>query len=157
MAAREPNLPMRQRFLPPHLFLLCVITAGALHWLMPVHSLWPMPWNLLGILPIAMGIGLLVSGSRRFARAGTNIHTFLTPTSLVTDGVFRISRNPMYLGFAVTLFGISATFGSLSSFAATLVFVLIADFWYIPFEERACEAGFGEAYVNYRARVRRWI
>ena len=148
---------MQQRLLPPHLFLLCLGIAGALDWLLPIRTLWPMPWNLLGLLPVAVGVTFLVLGSKQFSVAETNINTFLAPTHLVTDGVFRLSRNPMYLGFSITLLGICTLLANVGPFFAPLAFIFIASYWYIPFEERACDAIFGDSYRRYCNSVRRWL
>lgn len=146
-----------QRLLPPVLFLICLLLALGLHLWWPVGRWLPAPYNLAGLLLVPVGLWLLISGSGRFGKARTNIHTFRDPDVLVTDGPFRISRNPMYLGFAAVLLGSALALGTVTPLIACALFLLAADRWYIPFEERACEARFGEAYRSYRARTRRWL
>ena len=106
---------------------------------------------------IVVGIFLLVIGSRLFARVRTNINTFLRPDKLVTDGPFRYSRNPMYVGFVLVLLGICVTLGTLSPFAVVVAFFAVANYWYIPIEERNCAGAFGEEYARYQDQVRRWL
>lgn len=146
-----------QRLLPPLLFMICLALALALHLALPVHTWASGPYRPVGLILVPPGVWLLIHASGLFARMGTNIHTFREPDVLVTGGPFRISRNPMYLGFASVLLGLCLALGTLTPLLAWSTFVLAADRWYIPFEERACEARFGEAYRRYRARTRRWL
>lgn len=143
--------------LPPVTFVVCIVFAGVIYALIPGPRIIPFPINLGGTLPIVAGIYLLIAGSQLFSRANTNINTFLKPDKLVTSGVFRFSRNPMYLGFVVTLAGVCTVMGFLAPFSAVIVFFLVCQFWYIPLEERNCQDVFGEAYAAYSRRTRRWL
>jgi protein-S-isoprenylcysteine O-methyltransferase Ste14 len=143
--------------LPPALFLICLLLALALHALLPLARWLPWPWNLAGAALVPVGLWLLIHASGLFARRRTNINTFLNPDVLVTDGPFRWSRNPMYLGFSLVLLGGCTALGTVTPLAALVLFVVVADRWYIPFEERACESRFGDAYRAYRSRTRRWL
>ncbi len=147
---------MRQ-ILPPTLFLICVVVALLLHFLLPIAVIIPQPFNLIGIVPLALGLWLSIAGSNHFSRVGTNINTFDEPGTLVTDGLYRYSRNPMYLGFALALAGVWLLLGTLSPLLIVLAFVVITDRWYIAFEEAAMTRKFGEAYERYRQQTRRWI
>jgi protein-S-isoprenylcysteine O-methyltransferase Ste14 len=117
----------------------------------------PFPYNLVGIPVLVGGGAILVMASGRFRRLQTNINTFRDPDILVTDGLFAVSRNPMYLGFVLTLLGVAMLSSAASSLGVVAIFFLVTHFWYIPFEERAAEARFGEAYLAYKRKVRRWI
>jgi protein-S-isoprenylcysteine O-methyltransferase Ste14 len=117
----------------------------------------PAPWNWLGIVPLVGGMAFGATGARLFARRRTNIDTFGDPTILVTDGPFSFSRNPMYLGFALFLTGAGIVLGALWPLLAGLTFWVVADRWYIPFEEAAMQRRFGEQYDAYRRKVRRWF
>ena len=89
---------------------------------------------------------------------GTNVMTFEQPDVLVTQGVYRYSRNPMYLGFVVALLGSSLLMGaSISSFLLVALFFIITDRWYIRFEELEMTKKFGAEYQAYSNNVRRWI
>jgi len=144
-------------FLPPTAFLLCLIGALVLHYTVPIVLLIGWPINLTGLLFAGLGIFLLLSGNNSFARAQTNINTFRPPDTLVTGGVFRFTRNPMYLGFLFVLLGASILLGSLSPLLTVALFFLLANFWYIPFEERTCEQKLGAEYLAYKKKTRRWI
>jgi protein-S-isoprenylcysteine O-methyltransferase Ste14 len=148
---------MRQLLLPP---IVLLITAGAM---LPLHRAWPLapllawPWSAVGIPLIVAGLGMAQWHARLFRRVGTEINTFGPPGKLVRDGLFRHSRNPMYLGFAVALAGVALVLGSASPWLAWLGFVVLTDRWYIRFEEAALQARFGDEYAAYRRQVRRWF
>ncbi len=146
-----------RRLLPPALFLLSLSTMAALHLAWPGPSLVPMPLRWVGVLPIAVEAALALAGSRHFARIGTNIETFDAPNVLVTDGLFRYTRNPMYLGFVVALVGAALAFGSSTPALVVVAFAIVADRWYVRFEERAMTRAFGDAYAAYCRATRRWI
>ncbi len=146
-----------KKFMPPHLFLACLIITAGLHYSFPIATLIEFPWNLAGAIPLAAGLVFLIWGSNRFTRVGTNIRPFNDPNVLVTSGPFRVSRNPMYLGFTLVLIGVWLFFGTLTPALGTLVFVATISVWFIPDEEIRCEAVFGEDYLIYKREVRRWL
>jgi protein-S-isoprenylcysteine O-methyltransferase Ste14 len=148
---------MRFVLLPP---VALVLTAGAmlaLHWNAPVASVVPPPFNWAGLLLIVAGLGLAQWHARLFRRIGTNINTFADPDQLTTEGFFSRSRNPMYLGMVLCLTGVAMLLGSLSPWLGPLGFFALANFWYVPVEERAMGRRFGPAYAQYQQRVRRWL
>jgi protein-S-isoprenylcysteine O-methyltransferase Ste14 len=145
------------RILPPRLVLILLVAMGALHMLLPGPTLLAFPYTLAGAPVAALGIAITLSGARLFSRVGTNIKTFNEPGVLVTDGVFRWSRNPMYLGFVLLLLGSAILLGTVTPFAGPALFALIADRWYIAFEEQAMQQRFGADYMAYRGRTRRWL
>jgi protein-S-isoprenylcysteine O-methyltransferase Ste14 len=146
-----------KKLLPPLLFLLCLIIMATAHGWLPVTTFIPYPYNLAGIAPLLAGLGIASWGSRKFARVGTNIKTFDEPDKLVTDGLFKYSRNPMYLGFVLALAGAAILLGSLPPFFVSLAFLVVADRWYIAFEETAMARKFGGEYEVYKQKTRRWI
>jgi protein-S-isoprenylcysteine O-methyltransferase Ste14 len=106
-----------------------------------------------------VGIGAVISGTVAFRRAKTTVKP-LKPeatSSLVTDGIYRFTRNPMYAGLAVALLAWAVFVSSPLGFLGPLVFILyITRFQIIP-EERVLSAMFGIAYSEYQSRVRRWL
>jgi protein-S-isoprenylcysteine O-methyltransferase Ste14 len=145
------------RLLPPRLVLILLVTMAALHVLLPGPTLLAFPYTLIGGVIAALGLAVTLSGARLFARVGTNIKTFNEPGTLVTDGLFRWSRNPMYLGFVLLLAGTAVLLGTATPFIAPALFALVADRWYIAFEERAMQQRFGADYAAYVSRTRRWL
>lgn len=143
--------------LPPVHFLLLLLGIVAV-WVFnigPFVLAWPA--RALGMILIPLGLGLLGSARMLFRRRAANIMTFGEPNNLVTEGPFRYSRNPMYLGFTLVLFGAAALSGHLVALVAPLGFWLLAHGWYVPFEERAAQLAFGPAYEAYCNKTRRWI
>ena len=149
--------PGRPLLIPPRLFYLALIIMTLCAFVLPGPVVLDAPWHWLGMFPLALGAWLTLSGGHRFHRTGTNIQTFNTPTHLHTDGLFRWSRNPMYLGFALMTAGAALLFGTLVPLLITALFAVICDRWYIRFEERAMHATFGDAYAVYCQRTRRWV
>lgn len=146
-----------KRLLPPSLFLLSAVLSVTAGLLLPLGPPAGLPLRVFGAVLLAVGLAVTVTGSRVFARVGTNIVTFEDPDVLVTSGLFARTRNPMYLGFLVALIGVAGIVARPAALIGALIFGLAADRWYIPFEERRMRAAFGAAYEQYAARVRRWL
>lgn len=148
---------MTLQILPPVAFVLCVAAMAALHAVAPVVGLLPSPFNWAGVAFVVGGLGIASWHARLFRRVGTNIQTFGEPDMLVREGLFKVSRNPMYLGFSTALLGVAILLGSATPFGAALAFVLLADRWYIEVEEAAMLKKFGVEYERYREQVPRWL
>lgn len=146
-----------KKLLPPTLFIICIAIMVVLWWLFPIMQFVTFPASLVGILPFLVGIGIAKRGSDFFEKKGTNIETFDDPDVLVTDGLYQISRNPMYLGFLIALFGVFILFGCLSTLFGVVIFFAITDRWYIVFEEAAMAKAFGDEYAIYKTKIRRWM
>ena len=79
------------------------------------------------------------------------------PNFFVTSGPFKLSRHPMYLGMMSILLGVAIFLGSLITFSFPIIFIMIMEKRFIPLEEKNLEKKFGNQYVDYKKRVRRWI
>jgi protein-S-isoprenylcysteine O-methyltransferase Ste14 len=145
------------KILPPALLLMCLIMMALLRWAWPVGIVFPAPFNLLGAVPLLAGLFVSASAERQFTRVETNVNTYGEPGKLVKDGWFRYSRNPMYLGLTLVAVGVAILLGALSPMMGVVVFVVMAECRYIPYEEKRLLAKFGTAYEEYQSRVRRWI
>ena len=144
------------KILPPHYFVASLVLIVAIGFL-EKGSLLPPPWQYLGALPILAGVLIAVSGSRLFAAAGTNIIPFTESSALVTSGVFSFSRNPMYTGMVLALAGTALIANGLYAWLVVIFFTLIIRNAFIANEEKLMEQTFGEEYLAYKGRVRRWI
>lgn len=144
------------RFLPPHLFLLCVAGSVVAGLAVPLAGP-PTPLRFAGLPVLVVGLAVTVRSARLFDRLRTNIKTFDEPDVLVVTGAFRFTRNPMYVGFTAALLGTAVLVGSVTALLGPVVFWLVADRWYIPFEEQCMAVTFGQRYDDYRASVPRWI
>jgi protein-S-isoprenylcysteine O-methyltransferase Ste14 len=152
------SLRMRKStLLPPVYFYGLGGLAVALHFLVPVARVFPSPWRFAGLLPMVLGGWITVWADRLFKRAGTTVKPFVAPSILVTEGPFRISRHPMYLGMLLFLVGLAVLAGSLTPFASPLAFFIAMEVVFLPQEERNMEDAFGRSYSDYRRKVRRWI
>jgi protein-S-isoprenylcysteine O-methyltransferase Ste14 len=107
----------------------------------------------------AAGLGVILAAWLEFRRAKTTVNP-LTPeatTAMVTSGIYRYTRNPMYLGFLFALMGWAVMLSHLMAFALLPLFVLYMNRFQIEPEERALLAKFGDQFREYRRAVRRWL
>ncbi|WP_296653405.1 isoprenylcysteine carboxylmethyltransferase family protein [Paraburkholderia sp.] len=150
---------MKPRIPPPIVTLIAAALMWALHRWVPMSICFAAPWNLLGVLPALAGIATAAAAVRRFRRAQTTTNP-LNPgkaSHLVTDGVFRFSRNPMYLGLTLFLTGWAIWLGTASPWFIVPLFVIFITVAQIRPEEQALGQIFGEEYADYRRHVSRWI
>jgi len=117
----------------------------------------PWPWTLLGTAPILLGFAVASSGRRRFRHHDTPVRPFEPSRALVTDGVFRYTRNPMYGGLLLVLAGTGVLLGTISPLLVIPVFLGLIEWRFVRGEEAFLQERFGAAYREYRARVRRWL
>jgi len=108
---------------------------------------------------LAAGSGSSLSGVISFRQARTTVNPMApeAATSLVVSGIYRFTRNPMYLGFLFFLLAVAAWLGNPVAVLAAPAFVLYLNRFQIGPEERALQSRFGWEYHTYSARVRRWI
>jgi protein-S-isoprenylcysteine O-methyltransferase Ste14 len=145
-----------QILLPPVHLLLSLLLMGVLDYYLPLLTLLP-PYNYAGIAILLSGLGLIILCAVMFKHADTPIIPFEPSTVLLTHGVYRYTRNPIYLGMLIILLGAAVTLGSLSPFLVLPVFFYIIQEGYIRYEETFLEDIFGDRYRLYKSRVRRWL
>jgi len=147
----------KRKIVPPVYLLMTLAAMAALHRFVPVTQLLTAPYTHAGWLLVAAGIGIAAVAAGAFQRAGTGIVPFDPATALVTGGLYRYTRNPMYLGMVLLLVGVAIALGSLGAWLPIPVFVWIIQAWFIVGEERLLEQTFGESYIAYKRGVRRWL
>ena len=145
------------KLLPPSYFFAALAFTLAAHFLFPLAIIIPTAWRIAGLLPIALGVALNIVADRQFKQRGTEVKPFMRSSALVTDGVFRISRNPMYLGMVLIVAGAAVIEGSLSPWIAVAALAVLLDRVFIVREEAMLEETFGSAFQQYRQNVRRWL
>lgn len=145
------------KIIPPVYLLLSIAVMVFLHFLFPGATVFVFPWPLFGVIPLTVGIGINLVADRSFKNHNTPVKPLEQSTALVTDGGFRVSRNPMYLGLVLILLGIALCMGSLTPFIVVFLFAIFLDIVFIRFEEKKLEETFGEAWLEYKRSVRRWI
>lgn len=143
--------------MPPALFVGALVVQLVVHLALPVVRLIPKPWNLTGVALIVGGGLVTVLADQQFKRARTTVQPFGMPSAFVADGVFRFSRNPMYLGMVVVLLGVAVVLATLLPFAVPLLYAALLAARFIAAEERNLSARFPEGYAAYARRVRRWL
>jgi protein-S-isoprenylcysteine O-methyltransferase Ste14 len=161
---KEPDRASREhagvRLPPPLLFLGALVFGIVLEWLWSLGWLDSLPPPLrywLGGGLFLAGAALLASAIRLFRRAGTAIPPWEPSTTLVTTGVYRLSRNPIYLGMILIYVGIALVFAASWAFLLLVPVLLALEIEVIRREEAYLERRFGEAYRQYRHKVRRWL
>jgi protein-S-isoprenylcysteine O-methyltransferase Ste14 len=142
----------------PLVWLLIALLAMFLldHWL-PITWLLPAPFHWLGLIVLLPGIIILLQSGASFLKAKTGLLPFSEATTLVTGGMYRFSRNPMYLGMVLFLLGVALCLGSLSALIPVAVYAWIIDRQFIRNEEIFLTGIFGDEFREYMKRVRRWI
>jgi len=146
-----------RKALPPTYFFGAIVLAVALHFLLPLRQLLFFPWRLTGFVPLVIGILLNLLADQTFKKHDTTVKPFEKSSSLVTEGVFGISRNPMYLGMTLILFGVALLLGALTPFAIVIVLPILLNHVFILPEETMLEDAFGDQFREYCERVRKWI
>jgi protein-S-isoprenylcysteine O-methyltransferase Ste14 len=149
----RPGVPIA----PPLLFVLPILVSLLLEWWLPTTFVEGAFRWFVGGLFFAAGVGLNVGGFVTQKRAGTDPIPFNPSTRIVSHGLYRFTRNPMYIGFALWTLGLAALVDSAWVLLAALIGVVLTDRIVITREERYLEYKFGEEYLSYKRRVRRWL
>jgi protein-S-isoprenylcysteine O-methyltransferase Ste14 len=120
---------------------------------------WPIPLALRGggLLLLVVGFIPGLPALRGMVRAGTSPNPRTVPSALVTAGIYRYTRNPMYLGMLLLYSGGALLAGSVGALLLLPVAAVILDRWVVVREERHLAEVFGTAYAEYRVRVPRWL
>ena len=147
------------RVFPPLIMLACAGVMWLLDRGLPVVELVGLPWQRLGYLAMAAAIVIDLWALGLFRRSGTTFHPLRLEENraLVTAGIYGVTRNPMYLGLLLLLTGFAVRLGSLTPFIVLPLFVWMLNRWQIVHEERFLAVKYGQAYEDYRSRVRRWV
>lgn len=149
--------PIRKGPLPPVYFFCAFILELGLHFIIPVTRLIPSPWHYIGVVLIIAGVSLAGAAVQQFRRAETPLKPSERPTALVTGGLFKVTRNPMYLGMFLVLLGTAVILRTLTPLAVPFAFGYAINSRFIRFEETFLREQFGEPYVRYCRTVRRWL
>lgn len=142
--------------MPPFWFLLATLAQFSIAWVSPLAA-FSLLRASLGYALIVAGLSLVLGAWASFRKWQTPICPFTEPNHLITDGLFRYSRNPLYLGEVVMLLGLSALHGSLATMIPIAGFIVIVLYVFIRPEERTLEQHYGDAFTSYRNHVRMWI
>jgi protein-S-isoprenylcysteine O-methyltransferase Ste14 len=142
----------------PLIYVLILLIASLLvHLYVPLQEIIPEPYNYIGALIALSGLGINYWAENTLRANETAVKSGKKPTKLITTGPYNSSRHPMYLGMTLSLLGIAVLLGSVTPLASPIVFFLISETVFIPWEEEILEKEFGDKYSKYRKNVRRWI
>jgi len=143
---------------PPIAWALAAIAGLALDWLYPLPFLpADLPAGWLGGIVFLAGLALLIWAATTFRRAGTQIPTTQPTTTIVAEGPYRFTRNPIYIGMFLGLIGLAVAFDSLWIIVLLVPFYLVVRYGVVAREEAYLERKFGDVYLAYKARVGRWL
>lgn len=143
--------------LPPLILLAFIAGAVPLGFAYPLHFIYGPARYVLGIALTLAACTLVFLAVRRFGKAGTNVDVRKPATTIVSSGIYSLTRNPMYLSMALILTALSILLNNLWLLILTPVFMAVIQKGVIAREEAYLEKKFGAEYADYKTRVRRWV
>ena len=146
-----------QKIRPPHFSIAYLVLAIILQIVFQPPSCISTLWHWFGLIVLGSGVWIMTQAHGRFAHKGTPVSHAETPQGVVTDGLYRFSRNPMYVAGALFFLGIALLVGTWPFFLSWLLTGATLNFFTIPWEEKRMEELFGAEYLNYKAKTRRWL
>jgi len=149
------NTPSGYRIHPP------MLAGGLLVGTLILHSLFEYgdarPHQVFGLLLTAGGVGVCFFAAAIFQARDTTKNPYGEPSQFVVERPYTFTRNPMYVGLVTALLGFAIFFGSIVMLLAPIALFVWLDRMVIPGEEGTMERMFGQRYVDYKTRVRRWL
>lgn len=142
---------------PPYIAFSLLFLSWLFDYLFPQFRFIFGIYKYIGVLVFIFGLSITFSSFYVFKKNKTPIMPGQKPTFMVAAGTYKFTRNPMYLGVTIALLGAAIYIGNLFSFFAPIIFLLIMNYYFVPFEEKLLEKIFGKQYLNYKKQVRRWI
>ena len=143
---------------PPIAWALAFLIGLGLDWVHPlpfvpvdIHRVW------IGGGLVALGVVLALSAIAVFRKAGTRVEPYKPTTAIVSSGPFGYTRNPIYMGMFLGQIGLGIAFNSLWILAMLVPFFLAIRYGVVAREEAYLERKFGQVYLDYKSRVRRWL
>jgi protein-S-isoprenylcysteine O-methyltransferase Ste14 len=143
---------------PPVALIIAIAAAFALNWLHPLPFLAPaIPGMEFGLILLLAALLIVRWAATTFRKARTNILTSQSTNAIVSDGPFAWSRNPIYVAIFLGLGAFSLAFDSLWFLIALVPMYVVIRYGVIAREELYLERKFGGQYLDYKAKVRRWL
>jgi len=147
----------KRKIIPAGYLLATLVLMLLMQLNLPLFQYIHEPVAYAGVVGVFLGIIMSAISAGMFKKAGTGIMPFDEATALVTNGFYRYTRNPMYVGMFLMLAGVAFLMGSIGAALPVLVFILIIRNKFVVGEERFLEASFGQQYIDYKSTVRRWF
>jgi len=142
---------------PPILTLIFIAIAYIAKWLAPIPFVAPAVLRLIGFALVVIGFLCGVAAFLAFRKARTTLDPHGKVSAIVTSGIYRFTRNPIYLGFLLMLIGLPLNSGSYWGVLLAPIFLLSMNSLVIEKEEAYLEKKFKDVYTSYKSRVRRWL
>ena len=144
------------KFYPPH-YLMILSLCMLITWYFGESSPQNLPLILIGIGLIGLGFLLAFNSIARFVRAKTGVVPFSESTTLITEGFYKYTRNPMYVGMNSFLLGLMLILQNPLNIFFLIIFFFVVRNMFVLKEEVQMEETFGEDYLTYKRKVRRWL
>lgn len=158
MAEKQKDSPnINKNIHPPFVALFYIVVTMVLQRFTPIPFVVPASLKTAGLAMTFIGFMLGVGAFVEFRKARTTLDPHGSVKALVTGGIYRITRNPIYLGFFLMVVGLPLNSGSLWGFVAAPFYATTMNRLVIEKEEAYLEKKFKEQFTSYRLRVRRWI
>lgn len=141
----------------PILLALTILVTFVVQWVFPLPFLATLPSRIFGVILFLGGFILGFPALRAMLRARTTPNPHRPTTAVVSDATYRFTRNPMYLGMLISYSGLCIFFQNPWFILFLPVLIWLFTAWVIIPEEQYLESKFGKEYLDFKARVRRWI
>jgi len=145
------------RYRPPRMVMLLLALATLAHLAFPALRVELFSSPVLAIGAGVAGFAIMMWAWWLFQKAETAICPTAYSSALVTSGIYRATRHPMYLGMVMMMAATALWFGTWPYYLASVVFFLVINQVFCPFEEKKLAETFGEEYSSYRSKVGRWL
>jgi protein-S-isoprenylcysteine O-methyltransferase Ste14 len=136
---------------------LALVAGLALDWLYPLPFVPFAGRGWIGGALFAIGLAVVAWAFVTMRRAGTRVETVEPTTAIVAGGPYRFTRNPIYVAMLLGLLGLAVGFDSLWIALAMVPFYVVIRYGVVAREEAYLERKFGNVYLGYKAKVRRWV
>lgn len=144
--------------IPPPFVFLGFLIAGIVSQSRWIEGVFPISMEFyLGALIVLFGLILMLTGARKFKKADTNIEPWKPTSNIISHGPYAYSRNPLYIAMTIIYLGIALAAGSTIALLLLVPCLLFIRYYVIAREESYLERAFGDEYLAYKCKVRRWI
>jgi protein-S-isoprenylcysteine O-methyltransferase Ste14 len=144
-------------FRPPRIAMVLMTISIGLWYFSPPQTLLHIPYKWIAGVSIVFGFAVMTWAWLQFRKSDTAVCPTSITSRIVTNGVYKYSQNPMYLGMLIILTGASFIMGTIPSMFAPIVFFIVIDRVFIPYEEEKLLTDFGNVYSKYQMVTRRWL
>lgn len=142
---------------PPLFYLSVLAIAYVLNGFFPLRLLHSGAARLAGLIPVILGLGIIAIGRLTMDAHGTNINPTKPTTTIIETGLYRFSRNPLYIALTITYCGLALLLNTWWPYILLPFVLATMHFLVVRREEGYLERKFGDVYRHYCARVRRYL